>query len=204
LQQCNVVAGGDGGVGDTTWFVGSSVGSWRVLRVDPVSGLPLARISRLEVTEEEAQQPIGGWVLTGVTSFERYVTRAERSLLEGRQESLGRPSATRAALIPIRKSAAWWDLPHDERRAILEERSHHIRTGIEYLPAVARRLYHSRDLGEPFDFLTWFEYVPDHAAAFEQLVERLRSAEEWRYVEREVDVRMTWDPPNPATTRVPR
>ena len=193
-----------GALATRMWFVGSSVGSWRVLRVDPVSGLPLAWISRLEVTEEESQQPIGGWVLTGVTSFERYVTRAERSLLEGRQESLGRPSATRAALIPIRKSAAWWDLPHDERRAILEERSHHIRTGIEYLPAVARRLYHSRDLGEPFDFLTWFEYVPDDAAAFEQLVERLRSAEEWRYVEREVDVRMTWDPPNPATTRVPR
>ena len=137
MQQCNVVAGGDEALATRTWFVGSSVGSWRVLRVDPVSGLPLAWISRLEVTEEEAQQPIGGWVLTGVTSFERYVTRAERSLLEGRQESLGRPSATRAALIPIRKSAAWWDLPHDERRAILEERSHHIRTGIEYLPAVA-------------------------------------------------------------------
>src|SRR5438094_10328308 len=138
-----------------TWFVGSSVGSWQVLRVDPVSGLPLAWIPRLEVTEEEAQPPIGGWVLRGVTSFERYMTQAERSRLEGRQESLGRPSATRAALIPIRKSAAWWDLPHDERRTILEERSHHIRTGIEYLPAVARRLYHSRDLGEPFDFLTW-------------------------------------------------
>ena len=142
-------------------------------------------------------------MLTGVTSFERYVTRAERSLLEGRQESLGRPAATRAALIPIRKSAAWWDLPHDERRAILEERSHHIRTGIEYLPAVARRLYHSRELGEPFDFLTWFEYVPDDAAAFEQLVERLRSTEERRYVEREVDIRMTLDPLIPATTRVP-
>ena len=186
-----------------TWFVGSSVGSWQVLRVDPVSGLPLAWIPRLEVTEEEAQPPIGGWVLRGVTSFERYMTQAERSRLEGRQESLGRPSATRAALIPIRKSAAWWDLPHDERRTILEERSHHIRTGIEYLPAVARRLYHSRDLGEPFDFLTWFEYMPDHAAAFEELVERLRTTEEWRYVEREVDIRMTWDPLIPATTRVP-
>lgn len=187
-----------------TWFVGGNIGSWRVLQVDPVIGVPLAWISRLEVTEQEAQPLIGGWVLRGVTSFERYVTRAERSLLEGRQESLGRPSATRAALIPVRKSAVWWDLPHDERRAILEERSHHIRTGIEYLPAVARRLYHSRDLGEPFDFLTWFEYMPDHAASFEELVVRLRSSEEWRYVEREVDVRLTWDPPIPATTRVPR
>ena len=187
-----------------TSFVGGNVGSWRVLRVDPVIGVPLAWISRLEVTEQEAQPPPGNWVLRGVTAFDRYVTSAERSLLEARQESLGRQSATSAALIPIRKSAAWWDLPHDERRAIFEERSHHIRTGIEYLPAVARRLYRGRELGEPFDFLNWFEYLPDHAAAFEQLVERLRSTEEWRYVEREVDVRLAWDPPIPATTRVPR
>ncbi len=191
-------------VGDMTSFVGGNVGSWRVLRVDPVIGVPLAWISRLEVTEGQAQPPPGTWVLRGVTAFDRYVTPAERSLLEARQEILGRQSATSAALIPIRKSAAWWDLPPDERRAIFEERSHHIRTGIEYLPAVARRLYHSRELGEPFDFLTWFEYFPDHAAAFEELVERLRSTEEWRYVEREVDVRLAWDPPIPATARVPR
>lgn len=145
----------------------------------------------------------GGWVLRGVTSFERYVTRPERSLLEARQESLGRPSATRAALIPVRKSAAWWDLPQDERRAIFEERSHHIRIGLEYLPAVARRLYHGRELSEPFDFLTWFEYMPDHSASFEELVGRLRATEEWRYVEREADIRLSWDPPSPATTRFP-
>ncbi|HLQ42693.1 MAG TPA: chlorite dismutase, partial [Thermoplasmata archaeon] len=97
-----------------TWFIGGKIGSWRAVRADPVVGVPLARISRLEVTEREAQPPIGDWVLKGVTSFERYVTRAERSLLEARQGSLGRPSATRAALIPIQKSAAWWDLPQDE------------------------------------------------------------------------------------------
>src|SRR2546427_12477663 len=116
-------------------------------------------------------------------SFERYATRAERSLLEAREGSLGRPSATRAALIPVRKSAAWWDLPQDGRRALLEERSHHIRTGLEYLPDVARRLYHSPALGEPVHFLTWFEYGPDHAAAFRGLVGRLRDSEQRAYVE---------------------
>jgi hypothetical protein len=30
----------------------------------------------------------------------------------------------------------------------------HDKTGLRYLPEVARRLHHSRDLGEPFDFLT--------------------------------------------------
>ncbi|MFC7539824.1 chlorite dismutase family protein [Siccirubricoccus deserti] len=102
-----------------------------------------------------------------------------------------RPQATRAALIPIRKTEAWWALAQDERRAILEEQSRHIGIGMEYLPAVARRLYHSRELGEPFDFLTWFEYAPEHAADFEELVRRLRQTAEWAYVDREVDIRLS-------------
>jgi hypothetical protein len=130
------------------------------------------------------------WVLRGVASYERYVTRLEREALVARQEELGRPQATRAALIPIRKSAAWWDLTQDERRAIFEERSGHIRTGLRYLPAVARRLYHCRDLGEPFDFLTWFEYAPHDQGGFDELVGTLRTSEEWTFVEREVDIRL--------------
>jgi hypothetical protein len=59
------------------------------------------------------------------------------------------------------------------------------------LPAVARRLHHSRELGEPFDFLTWFEYAPEHARSFEELVRRLRETEEWRYVDREIDIRLS-------------
>ena len=74
--------------------------------------------------------------------------------------ALGRPEATCAALIPIRKSQAWWDLTQEERRQIFEDKSHHIADSLKYLPAIARQLYHCRDLGEPFDFLTWFEYDP--------------------------------------------
>ena len=82
-------------------------------------------------------------------------------------------------------------MAQDERRAVLEEQSRHIAVGLEYLPAVARRLHHSRELGEPFDFLTWFEYAPEHAQAFDELVGRLRKTEEWRYVDREIDIRLT-------------
>jgi hypothetical protein len=57
--------------------------------------------------------------------------------------------------------------------------------------ALARRLHHSRDLGEPFDFLTWFEYAPEHSNAFEELVRRLRTTREWDYVDREVDIRLS-------------
>jgi chlorite dismutase len=93
-------------------------------------------------------------------------------------------------MIPIRKSAAWWALSQDERREILEAKSHHISASLKYLPQVARQLYHCRDLGEPFDFITWFEYAPEHATAFEELVAMLRTTEEWTFVEREVDVRL--------------
>ncbi|MFN8889797.1 MAG: chlorite dismutase, partial [Cyclobacteriaceae bacterium] len=57
--------------------------------------------------------------------------------------------------------------------------------------AIARKLYHCRDIGEPFDFLTWFEYAPEHATAFEDLVGKLRETEEWKYVDREIDIRLT-------------
>jgi chlorite dismutase len=132
-------------------------------------------------------------VLRGITSNERYVTREEKQQLVATQEGLGRPASTCAALIPIRKRAAWWLLPQDERRRILEERSAHVQTGLRYLPAVARRLHHCRDLGtpEPFDFLTWFEFAPSDAPAFDRLVAELRATEEWQFVEREVDIRLT-------------
>jgi hypothetical protein len=73
----------------------------------------------------------------------------------------------------------------------MEESSRHISIGMEYLSGIARRLLHARDLGEPFDFLTWFEYPPSESDAFEELVVRLRRTEEWSYVDREVDVRLT-------------
>jgi hypothetical protein len=61
---------------------------------------------------------------------------------------------------------------------------------LDYLPPVARRLHHSRDLGEPFDFITLFEYAPDYAPMFDQMVARLRATHEWTFIDREVDIRL--------------
>lgn len=132
------------------------------------------------------------WLLSGITSNERYVTRSEKLALAGKQQDLGRPDATCAAFIPIRKNAAWWNLSQDERRAIFEEQSGHIKKGLNCLPAIARGLYHCRDLSEsePFDFLTWFEYAPSYASMFEDLTAELRASLEWTYVDREVDIRL--------------
>lgn len=44
--------------------------------------------------------------------------------------------------------------------------------------------------GEPFDFLTWFEFAPEHESEFNTLLVQLRATKEWSYVEREVDIRL--------------
>lgn len=178
----------------TVTFAAGAVGPWRVERIEPVIGDGLPPAQRLAIIEgASAALPICQWALCGVTSNTRYATRSEVNELVARQESLGRTQATRAALIPIRKTEAWWALAQDERRAIFEERSRHTAIGLEYLPAIARRLHHGRELGEPFDFLTWFEYAPEHSKAFEDMVRRLRASEEWRFVDREVDIRLARD-----------
>jgi len=178
-------------------FVGGSIGLWRIVRTDTLIGEPLVAAERLDVVSgpDAFSDPEARWILRGITSNERYVTREEKSQLAAKQLSLGRPEATCAALIPLRKNAAWWGLTQDERRGILEEQSRHIQIGLQYLPAVARRLHHCRDLSErePFDFLTWFEFAPAHEAEFNTLLAALRSSPEWTYVDREVDVRLTRD-----------
>lgn len=178
-----------------TTFRGGQSGAWRITSVLPVKGEPLAYTPALSVVHSKAiALPLlpsqTSWRLAGVVSDGRYVERAEKEQLEAVQAGLGRPEATFAALIPIRKSPAWWELTQQERRQIFEDKSHHIANSLKYLPAIARQLYHCRDLGEPFDFLTWFEYGPEHADAFDELVGMLRASEEWTFVEREVDVRM--------------
>jgi len=172
-------------------FVGGERGDWRVESIAAVAGRGLQDVPRLLVVEGAWPFGLGGtWLLRGVASHDRYLQRAEREALAARQPPLGRPEATAAALIPISKSAAWWGLAQDERRAVLEDRSHHIATGLSYLPAIARRLVHGRDRGEEFDFITWFEFAPADAPAFDELLLRLRATEEWSYVEREVEIRL--------------
>lgn len=174
-------------------FIAGNSGPWRVLSMSTVRGVALAPAANLDLVPAPVpvDAPAGGWALHGLTSNVRYATRPEITALRAIQQPLGRPSAKRAALIPLKKSPAWWDLAQDERRAIFEEQSHHTAIGLEYLPQVARKLYHCRDIGGAFDFLTWFEYAPEHAEAFEHLVQRLRETREWTYVDREVDIRLS-------------
>jgi chlorite dismutase len=178
-----------------TTFRGGQSGAWKVTLLAAVKGQTLASVPALSVVRSAAiALPLlpsqTSWRLAGVASYLRYTERAEQVQLEAAQAGLGRPEASCAALIPIKKSSAWWELTQEERRQIFEDKSNHIAASLKYLPAIARQLYHCRDLGEPFDFVAWFEYAPEHAEMFEELVGMLRATEEWSYVEREADVRM--------------
>jgi hypothetical protein len=176
-------------------FAAGDTGPWRIDSIRPVKGDGLPNSLRLKVLEGgEALHAAGAaWVLKGSTSNTRYTHFNEAKSLLSRQQTLNRPNATRAALIPICKNRDWWSLAQDERRALFEEQSHHIAIGLEYLPGIARRLHHGRELGQQFDFLTWFEYDPQDSEAFETLVYRLRQTPEWGFVDRELDIRLSRD-----------
>jgi chlorite dismutase len=172
-------------------FIGGNEGEWKIIKNETVIGEPVIAASHVKIVNSNLQKSDQGlWVLKGLVSNVRYAEKEEKEKLLAIQAGLGREAATCAALIPIRKNEPWWNLAQDERRKIFENKSHHTKTGLKYLPAIARKLYHCRDIGEPFDFLTWFEYAPEHSDAFEELVAALRNTEEWKYVEREIDIRL--------------
>jgi hypothetical protein len=175
-------------------FMGGDKGPWRVVSMKAIAGKPLAAVNSLDIVSstESPPYPQAAWVFRGITSNERYVDREERQQIVAKLLNLGRTEATCAALISIRKNVAWWALTQEERLDIFKDQSHHTKIGLQYFPTLARRLHHCRDLSEnePFDFLTWFEYAPAEEAAFNKLVAGLRAIAEWKYVEREVDIRL--------------
>ena len=175
-------------------FIGGGSGQWQVLETRGIVGQAMPEVPFLSITTDTGMPTANGpeWVLRGIISNERYVHREEKDLLIQKQEGIGREKATMAVLIPIRKNPRWWAMTQDERRAVFEDKSHHIQIGLHYLPAIARRLHHCRDISpdEPFDFLTWFEFEPKYRGQFDDLLFELRKTEEWKYVERETEIRL--------------
>ena len=170
-------------------FAAGTTGAWTVTAMTAVCGERLPEAEAIAISTAETPVQPGPWVLRGTSSNLRYTSIAGASQLRAVQSSLGRPQARCAALIPIRKRGEWWALAQDERDAVFRSARHHD-IGVPYVGAIARALYHSRDLGEPFDFLTWFEFAPEDACSFDRLLDALRASEEWRYVDREIDIRL--------------
>lgn len=178
-------------------ILGGPKGNFTVHSQKTIVGIALAPVSHILVTKLGVPaEHSHSWRLQGVISNIRYAEKAERAILAAKQEGLGRSDCDCAALLPIKKTDAWWNLAQDERRKIFEDQSRHIEANLKYLPAIARQLYHSRDFGEEFDFLTWFEYRSEHQALFDEMIHAFRKTEEWKYVEREIDFRLIRVPVN--------
>lgn len=167
---------------------------YRIDDVRAVQGTPLAGIAiggpffRIESTLE---LPSGTGDLVGVTQHLGYTRASERAALATTE--LPGPRAV-CVLIPMTRSSAWWQLAHDERDAIFRGsgRPGHVNVGLPFASTITRKLYHSRPVpGAGWDFLTYFEFLPERRAEFVDLLAGLRDTErnpEWGYVERECEV----------------
>jgi len=175
-------------------FTGGEAGDWNITRITTLCGEPVKPAKFLRIMHgNDANAGQAAWSFRGITSNERYVEDTEKKELVSRQEGLGKPGNDFAAMILIRKNPEWWKLSQNERRAIFEAQSKHIAIGMRYLSQIARRLHHSRDLGEnePFDFITWFEFSANNEKLFDELLSELRSTQEWNFVSREINFRIS-------------
>jgi hypothetical protein len=177
---------------DQYTYVGGRTGAWEVTELTATHGRPLARVSHVDIVNGPLDRiPFGTmWLLSGMVRKTRHVIREERDPRTSRPLMIG-AEATCAALIPIRKSAAWWALDQMQRREILETRSWSVLIGQQIISFLIRRLQHGRDLSEEFDDVTWFEFAPRDSADFDDQLAAWRASEEWRYVERACDIRLT-------------
>jgi len=175
---------------------------------------PAERLSEQSVTHRVeavagAETPEAGWLMTriqsesrvetvlplvyqGGTQDLRYTSPAQKaSLAHAHGEFSG--GAT-AVIIPIRKSEEWWALPEERRRAHFRDGAGHTHTGAPYVDRVYRKLFHSRGMGLPYDFVTYFEFAREDADYFRELLAGLRDPQrnpEWRYVEWECEFWLT-------------
>jgi hypothetical protein len=177
---------------------------YRVDRVTPVRGTPGVKVevgTTLVRVEVNAVWPAGdpAPLFRGVVRHQDYTGRADRETLAGSRSPPSPGPDTVAVLVPVRKTAAWWALPADERAAHFREqpgKPGHTATGAGYVDRVYRKLYHTRYAVETadHDFLTYFEFEKAHESAFDALLAKLRDPAvnpEWGYVDREYEIRMT-------------
>src|SRR5207302_1738674 len=136
----------------------------------------------------------------GVPQHLQYTSGPQRDDLNRRARAELPPSKdTRAVLIPIRKSAAWWAMPHDQRHAYFQKRDGqlgHTAIGAAYVDKIYRKLYHTRYAVESadHDFVTYFEFAREHEGDFQALCAQLRDPRqnpEWNFVDREYEIWMT-------------
>ena len=166
-----------------------------------VSIKPGSRLARLEMAAKlPADSTLPKLLFHGVPQHLEYTTRTQREDLTKRSRAeLPASRDTVAVVIPIRKSAAWWALPLDERMAHFQKKADkigHTAIGAEYAGRIYRKLYHTRYAveGTDHDFITYFEFDRAQTDDFKELLAKLRDPEqnpEWNFVDREYEIWLT-------------
>lgn len=115
--------------------------------------------------------------LVGVTKALNYITKDKSpDLSTGLSSASYTGDAPRYAIvIPVKKSAEWWNLSEAQR---LKEMESHTMPTLQYLVNVKRKLYHSTGLADT-DFITYFE--TNDLGAFNNLLLSLAQVPENKY-----------------------
>jgi hypothetical protein len=166
------------------------------VRIKPGSTLVRVETAARLTVPAEANRPT--LLLHGVPQHLEYMSKAQRDKLGSRPE-FAASKDTVAVVIPIRKSAAWWALAHDERSLHFQQtegKKGHTAIGAGYVDRIHRKLYHTRYAVETrdHDFITYFEFDRAQTDDFKRLLSALRDTEqnpEWQYVDHEYEIWMT-------------
>jgi chlorite dismutase len=115
--------------------------------------------------------------LVGVTKPLNYITTDKSPDLNKGLTATGYsgPEPRYAIMIPVKKSAEWWNMPEGQR---LKEIETHTLPTLPYLVNVKRKLYHSTGLDDT-DFITYFETAD--LVAFNNLLLSLAKVPENKY-----------------------
>lgn len=94
-------------------------------------------------------------IMIGTSKVRHYITQENSAQLNEQLNSTKYESALPrfAIVIPVKKTARWWNMPESER---LHEMEVHTQKSITYMRCVKRELYYSTGLDEQ-DFITYFE-----------------------------------------------
>ena len=164
-------------------FIAGPSGDWRIERLVAVAGDPLPAATHLSAGNEAPYTAKISWQLRGTVSSIRYTTAHELTRLNIVSPLLRCSEAMCAALIPIRKSDAWWSMAQDERRAIFEKST---ATSPSRCPTCRRLRAACTMRATSASHSTSLPGSSTHraCACHRGISSELRVSEEWRHVER--------------------
>lgn len=117
----------------------------------------------------------GSTVFSGLTKKANYVPGMPDNLKSDLKAPSEPGQKPYVIVIPIRKDAAWWTLPQEQRAAMMQE---HTEAAVPYHKTVKRKLYHATGLDD-LDFITYFE--TSRLEDFQSLILALERVKEYRY-----------------------